>query len=83
MAAQTPATTQIHVEVASAPVAGATVVVNGITRVTDDAGMVSVSTAAGAIDITLPAPGRWIALLRIERDTAVHETRYSLQVATP
>lgn len=43
------------------------------------------ATAAGEYraGITLPAPGRWIALLRIERDTAVHETRYSLQVATP
>jgi nitrogen fixation protein FixH len=43
------------------------------------------ATAAGeyAADITLPAAGRWIALLRIERDADVHETRYSLQVAAP
>lgn len=33
--------------------------------------------------VTLPAPGRWIAVLRIERDAAVHETRHSLQVAAP
>ncbi len=34
-------------------------------------------------DVRLPAPGRWIAVLRITQGAAVHETRHSLQVDAP
>lgn len=57
VAAQEPASLRIEVRAGNAPVAGAEVVVRGVTYRTDSAGRVTVSSAPGAIDVTVVKEG--------------------------
>lgn len=56
-AAQTLASIHVQVQADAGPVADATVVVNGMTYTTDAAGVVSVSTAPGLVEITVVKEG--------------------------
>ena len=55
--AQAPATIEVQVRHDAKPVAGAAVIVNGVTHTTDLTGSISVSVAPGPIDITVVKEG--------------------------
>ena len=56
--AQTPTTTvRVHARAADKPVAGAEVVVAGVTHITDSTGTATIVTTPGTVDITVIKPG--------------------------